>query len=205
MKTGLLVLMTALSVAVALYGWALIMPDSPVQNEGMMHHLTERPLGMYLHFGFGPLALALGGFQFFAGLRRRLPMLHHWVGRTYVLACMLSAIGGIWLAIGTDNGMVARVGFLLLGIAWIITTGFGYLRARGRQFADHQAWMMRSFSLTFGAVTLRIYLGLSLGVMGLPFATAYPAIAYLAWIPNLMFAEWLVRRKAAPRVAAGAA
>jgi len=205
MKNSLLVLMTILSVAVALYGWALIWPDSPVQNAGMAHHLAERPVGMYLHFGFGPLALALGGFQFFARLRNRLPRLHRWVGRTYAMACMLSAIGGIWLAIGTDNGMVARVGFLLLGIAWIITTGFGYLRARGRQFAEHQEWMMRSFSLTFGAVTLRIYLFLGLGVMGLPFTTAYPVIAYISWLPNLLFAEWLIRRKSVRRIAVGAA
>ncbi|MFC4349417.1 DUF2306 domain-containing protein [Kordiimonas lipolytica] len=205
MKTGMLVLMTILSVLVALYGWALIWPDSPVQNAGMAHHLAERPVGMYLHFGFGPLALAIGGLQFFARLRTRLPALHRWVGRTYVLACMLSAVGGIWLAIGSDNGPVAQLGFLLLGIAWIITTGFGYLRARGRQFADHQVWMMRSFSLTFGAVTLRIYLFLALGMMGLSFEVAYPAIAYISWVPNLLFAEWLLRRQATPRVAVGAA
>lgn len=205
MKTTLLILMTILSVAVALYGWALIMPGSPVQNAGMAHHFIERPVGMYLHFGFGPLALAIGGFQFFAGLRTWLPRLHRWVGRTYALACMLSAIGGIWLAIGTDNGTAAQVGFLMLGIAWIVTTGFGYLRARGRRFTEHQEWMKRSFSLTFGAVTLRIYLGLSLGVMGLPFETAYPVIAYISWIPNLMVAEWLIRRKAARRGTIGAA
>jgi len=205
MKTGMLVLMTILSVLVALYGWALIWPDSPVQNAGMAHHLAERPVGMYLHFGFGPLALAIGGFQFFARLRTRMPALHRWVGRTYALACMLSAIGGIWLAIGSDNGPVAQVGFLLLGIAWIVTTGTGFLRARAREFGAHKEWMMRSFSLTFGAVTLRIYLFLALGVMGLPFEVAYPAIAYISWVPNLIFAEWLVRRKQRGALAAGAA
>ncbi|WP_286829673.1 MULTISPECIES: DUF2306 domain-containing protein [Kordiimonas] len=206
MKTILIILMTILSVAVALYGWALIWPDSPIQNDGMAHHLADRPLAMYLHFGFGPLALAIGGFQFFNRLRARAPKLHRWVGRTYVTACMLSAVGGIWLGFGSDAGVVAQVGFLGLGVAWVVTTGYGFLTARARRFQDHKRWMTRSFALTFAAVTLRLYLPLSLGVMGLPFGTAYPVIAYACWIPNLLVAEWLVRRKGVrSAVAAGAA
>ncbi len=52
---------------------------------------------------------------------------------------------------------------------------------------------MRSFALT-AAITLRIYLPLSIAAR-VPFSAAYPAIAWLCWIPNLFFAEWLVRRR----------
>jgi hypothetical protein len=40
-------------------------------------------------------------------------------------------------------------------------------------------------------VTLRLYLPLS-GAIGIPFDDAYPAIAWLCWVPNLVVAEWLV-------------
>ncbi|WP_250637311.1 DUF2306 domain-containing protein [Stenotrophomonas rhizophila] len=49
---------------------------------------------------------------------------------------------------------------------------------------------MRNFSLTLAAVTLRIYLPSSM-VLGIPFDIAYPIIAWLCWLPNLLLAEWL--------------
>jgi Predicted membrane protein (DUF2306) len=48
--------------------------------------------------------------------------------------------------------------------------------------------MIRSYSLTFAAVTLRIYLPVALA-SGVPFEIAYPAIAWLCWVPNLFVAE----------------
>jgi hypothetical protein len=53
--------------------------------------------------------------------------------------------------------------------------------------------MVRNFSLTFAAVTLRLYLPIS-GVAGVPFEVAYPIIAWIAWVPNLIVAEWWFNR-----------
>ena len=61
--------------------------------------------------------------------------------------------------------------------------------------------MIRSWSLTFAAVTLRIYIPVSV-VLGIRFELAYPAIAWLAWVPNLLVAELYLRATApGPRVA----
>ena len=30
---------------------------------------------------------------------------------------------------------------------------------------------------------------------GVPFEVAYPAIAWLCWVPNLLVVEWLLRRQ----------
>ena len=54
--------------------------------------------------------------------------------------------------------------------------------------------MVRNFSLTFAAVTLRVYLGLFF-VAGVPFELFYPFVAWLAWVPNLLIAEWLFNRR----------
>ncbi len=53
--------------------------------------------------------------------------------------------------------------------------------------------MVRNFALTFAAVTLRLYLPAS-AVVGVEFELAYAAIAWLCWIPNLVFAELLFNR-----------
>jgi hypothetical protein len=40
---------------------------------------------------------------------------------------------------------------------------------------------------------LRIYVPLS-GPLGIDFLTAYQAIGWLCWVPNLLVAEWIIRR-----------
>ena len=52
--------------------------------------------------------------------------------------------------------------------------------------------MMRSFALTLAAVTLRLYLPISV-VMGFTYAQAYPVISFLAWVPNLIIIEIAIR------------
>jgi hypothetical protein len=75
----------------------------------------------------------------------------------------------------------------------LFTTVRGFLLIRAGNDIDHRAWMIRSYSLTFAAVTLRIYLPLSLAA-GMSFDVAYPAIAWLCWVPNIIVAERLVAR-----------
>ena len=57
----------------------------------------------------------------------------------------------------------------------------------------HRRWMIRSYALTAAAITLRLYLPL-LSHLGIPFDMSYPVVAWLCWVPNLLFAEWLCRR-----------
>jgi hypothetical protein len=82
-------------------------------------------------------------------------------------------------------------------------TSQGWLTARARRFDEHRRWMIRSFALTFAAVTLRIYMPLS-GLMHLDMDQAYRAIAWLAWVPNLILAELYLRRSASSRLQAAA-
>ena len=90
-----------------------------------------------------------------------------------------------------NGGLVAKVGFGLLGVVWTISTLMAYQRIRSGAIAKHQIWMIRSYALTFAAVTLRVYIPASM-VSGLSFDVAYPAIAWFAWVPNLIIAEWLI-------------
>lgn len=57
------------------------------------------------------------------------------------------------------------------------------LLARTNGSACHRAGL--------AAVTLRIYLPFGIA-SGMPFEEAYPAIAWLCWVPNLIVAEWLI-------------
>jgi predicted membrane protein DUF2306 len=59
--------------------------------------------------------------------------------------------------------------------------------------AAHREWMTRSYALTFGGVMLMVWVPI-FGAMGIDFTTGYIVVAWLAWIPNLMVAQWIIDR-----------
>lgn len=56
------------------------------------------------------------------------------------------------------------------------------------RYAAHGRWMMRSYALTFAAVTLRLCLAF-LPALAIDFVTGYRAIAFLSWVPNFLIVE----------------
>jgi hypothetical protein len=180
---------------VAVASWRFIVFGVEASMAFMLYHAEQRPLFFFAHVGFAPLALLLMPFQFWAGLRSRRPYLHRWIGRAYAIAVLFSGVGGLLMAIKTNSGPVAGLGFGLLAVAWLGTTARGIWLARARLIAEHRVWMIRSAALTFAAVTLRLYIPLSQG-MGWPIDTSYIVIAWACWVPNLLLVEvWLKRGK----------
>lgn len=190
--------MAVLSIAVSLYAIALLL--RPVLRPEFLQ-TSPVPLMVFVHLAGGGLALGLGPFQFLASLRARRPTLHRWLGRVYVAAILAGGVAGLVLARFSQGGMVAHTGFGLLALAWLYTTGSAFLSIRRGAVTAHRLWMMRSFALTLAAVTLRIYLPVSL-IAGLSFESAYPVIAWACWVPNLLVAEWTISRRARLRAVA---
>jgi uncharacterized membrane protein len=147
------------------------------------------PIALYAHLAGGALALGIGPWQFNTRLRDRAVKVHRWMGRSYVVAVLVGGVGALALATLSQEGLVTHAGFGLLAVLWLTTTLQAYRHIRRRHLEVHREWMMRSYSLTFAAVTLRIYLVVS-EVMGIPFEEAYQAISWLCWVPNLVVAEW---------------
>jgi hypothetical protein len=185
------VLMVLLSLGIAAYAAALL-PDTPMRSSFVVALLAERPISTLAHFGGCSLALAMGGFQLHPALRRRFTAVHRWMGHLYVLGVALGGSAGLYMAWHANGGATGKLGFGLLAIGWLVSTAMGYASIRARQQQAHRRWMIRSFALTFAAVTLRLYIPAS-QALGIPFETAYPVIAWLCWVPNLLVAELFVR------------
>ena len=162
----------------------------------------------YAHIVAAGIALVIGPFQFWRWLRRRHPRVHRWMGRTYLLAIAVAGLGGIAIAPLSQAGLTGLFGFSALGVLWLVTGWRAYRAIRRRDVASHRAWMIRNFALTYAAVTLRLGT-LVLILVQVPFtagkfefeaafANAYVAMAFMAWLPNLVFAEWLIRRRGLP-------
>jgi len=146
-------------------------------------------------------ALALGPLQFVRGLRARRPGVHRWTGRLYLgVGVLVGGLSGLAMAFRAYGGIPGRLGFGALAAAWLFTGLLGLRAIRAGEVGAHRRWMVRNFALTFAAVTLRLWVPLSV-VAGVPFDLAYPVIAWLCWVPNLVLAELFLLR---PRASTGA-
>ena len=151
-----------------------------------------RNLGMFLTHAFGGiLALALGPWQFWAGLRNKHLQLHRWIGRLYLFGVLVGGIGGLYLATIAYSGLPTRIGFGMLGTLWLGTGAMAYQRIRQRDIERHREWMIRNYALTFAAVTLRLWLPL-LMALGFNFLDSYITVAWFCWVPNLLVAELFI-------------
>ena len=186
-----------LSVGVAGYAvWTYVGGDvqrAPV-HPAMVAVFKEHRALITTHAAAAALALLLGPFQFLDRLRAARPRLHRTLGYLYlVLGVTVGGLTGLLLARHSFGGLVSHLGFGLLAVLWLFTGVMAVLAAKARRFADHRTWMSRNFALTFAAVTLRLYLPLGF-VTGLRFEAFYPAVAWLCWVPNLLFVEWVPLR-----------
>lgn len=184
----------ALSVLIALGSLRFIVVGlEEAFGDGFLHHIEARRVMFVLHVGMSPIALAIGAVQFLPKFRAQSINRHRWIGRTYALSILLGGISGMVLAIHMTTGLVASVGFFLLAMAWLVSTGIAVKHAIAREISQHREWMIRSFALTLSAVTLRIYLS-GFFAAGYEYEVASPWLGWICWVPNLIVAEWWIRR-----------
>jgi uncharacterized membrane protein len=168
-----------------------VLPLGSLVHPDMKANFVAHPIGIYGHIGGAALALLLGPFQFSARLRGAALNVHRWIGRVYLgIGGVGIGVFGLYVSQFAFGGAVARFGFAALAMCWLYSGARAYLAIRRRAIQKHRKWMVRNFALTFAAVTLRIYLPVS-NVVGIDFAVAYPIIAWLCWVPNLLVAEWV--------------
>ncbi|MFB6892249.1 DUF2306 domain-containing protein [Kitasatospora sp. NPDC056327] len=177
---------------------------------GLASTYADRPfpvqIAFYVHIITAGLALAVGPFQFAGAIRERLPRVHRWIGRGYVTAVGLGAAAGLVMSFFNSVAFAGFFGFGSLAVLWGWTTYRGYRAARAGDFAAHRAWMIRSFALTFAAPTLRLWFGVLIllqvlaggGDVERMVGQAYAAVPFLCWLPNIVAAELMIRRRGLP-------
>lgn len=186
-------LMAALSLYVVVYAVVVYtaLPLGSLLNAQMQATYVAHSIGIYGHIFGAVVALVLGPLQFSTRLRNARPNVHRWTGRVYLgIGVLCGGVFGLYMSQHAYGGPVARAGFATLALCWLYSGARAYLAIRRGAIQKHRKWMVRNFSLTFAAVTLRIYMPLS-SVLGIDFDTAYPVVAWIAWVPNLLVAEWV--------------
>ncbi|WP_158856072.1 DUF2306 domain-containing protein [Lunatibacter salilacus] len=193
---GLILLLAVPAIGVGLYPLLYFLID---RNFGLLqskeHLLLQDPywnIGFYTHIIFGGIALLVGWIQFVEKWRNSSLVLHRTIGRIYLFSVLLSSVGGIYIGFYATGGLIPSVGFISLGVLWLLTTYLGYSFIRRKRINGHRKWMIYSYALTFAAVTLRIWLPL-LSILFGEFLIAYKITAWLSWVPNLVVAYFINR------------
>jgi uncharacterized membrane protein len=153
-----------------------------------------KPVAMALHMLSGGMALAVASFQLLLIKIQSSVRWHRVLGWIYGAAVLMSGFAAFALFGSSIGGLNADLGFSLLSAAWLLATVRAIQHARNQNWDAHQWWMIRSFSLCFAAVTLRIYLG-AFFALGVPFEQFYTALAWLCWVPNLVVVEWFLLKR----------
>lgn len=148
----------------------------------------------YMHIIAGGIALLIGWIQFSAAFRNKYLTLHKTIGKIYIISVLLSSVAGMYIAFYATGGWVTSLAFITLDVIWFYATTMAFIAVKKGEINKHQNFMIYSYAATFGAVTLRIWLPLTTLLLG-NFFKAYPIAAWLAFIPNMIAAYFIVKKK----------
>jgi hypothetical protein len=182
------------------------MSELAASGQGLARHYAEQPgwiqATLVVHASAGGLAMLLVPLQLLRPLRRRFARLHRAAGRLLVGLILVSATGGLVIAQVSYAGLVGTVGFSMLAVAWATSAVLAARTAIGGDAAGHRAWTIRVVALTYAAVMLRLWVGVWIGIEApasdaeaqAAFDRAYIWTPFVCWVPNLILAEWVIRR-----------
>jgi len=145
------------------------------------------------HIVCGGLALLVGPFQFWSGLRRRFMLIHRWTGRLYLVGVLAGGSAAFYLVSQTERGALFGLSLGAQGVAWWVTSGLAYLAIQRGDVRRHKEWVVRSYIVTLAFVTFRG--SEELGILRILGRQPVIALIWLSWTVPLLAAELFIQRR----------
>lgn len=188
---------THLAALQALFDWdatAAAYEDARTHITAISERFRTHRVVSLAHVGGGVVVLLLGGLQFVHRLRRRLPRLHRWSGRTLLVATAITGISGLYLGVSVPYaGLAEALPTLLFGTLFLLFVVRAYQAARCGEYPRHREWMIRMFSLAAGVGTIRL-VGFGLVSAGMGLRELIGWSFALGWVISLLVAEWWIHQ-----------
>ena len=178
----------------------------PVRNDAAFLQIKQQYIGIthwrlafWVHVSTSMIPLLAGFTQFAPWVLKRSPGVHRAMGRVYVITvCFVTGPASLIMAFYANGGITSRVAFATLALLWLGTTAMGWRTVMQRKWQRHREWMIRSYALTLSAITLRAWKYVIVLAFEPHPMDVYRIVAWLGFVPNLLIAEWLIRRAHKP-------
>ncbi|MFK8030491.1 MAG: DUF2306 domain-containing protein [Gammaproteobacteria bacterium] len=139
-------------------------------------------------------AIIIGGgpLQLIPGVRNRFPTFHRWLGRSYLVAAVSSAIAGLYMTWTRSplGDVITQIGISGDGVLIIVFAAFAVHHAMGRRFKAHRQWALRLFLVASAVWFYRV------GLMGWAMLTGGIGVEWETltgpYIYFLTFAQYLL-------------
>jgi len=147
----------------------------------------------YIHVYTSIFAILAGFTQFSDTLKIKQRKLHARMGWLYIVIVLLfAAPSGLYIGIYANGGIPSQISFVLLAVLWFSFTLIALKRIQSKNYLSHKYFMIRSFSLTLSAITLRFWKYIIVYLFHPRPMDVYLIVAWLGWILNLLIAEIII-------------
>jgi hypothetical protein len=158
-------------------------------------------IGIGIHYFMGAVLVLAWPILLSQRIRARHRTVHRWTGRVYVAAGLLAGAGGMAFILARHDGGASHVAFAIWGGVMMLSATMAFVHARARRIELHRAWAIRLFAMVLGSwlfdIEYRAWRDLA-GGAGIGSGGSYGpfdyAILYLFFVPNLLVAEYFIRK-----------
>jgi len=143
------------------YGMTALRGDLHSWNKHLAHGYIPGDMAgnamLIGHIVAAVLITLSGAAQFMPVIRRRVPRLHRWNGRIFIVTSFGLSLAGLYLLIarGGPVTVAQQIGTFLLGVLLIGCAAMAWRTALRRDFVSHRRWALRLFLLASSAIFLR--------------------------------------------------
>jgi hypothetical protein len=86
----------------------------------------SREAGLLIHIAAMVVAVLMGPLQFVRSFREEHRHVHRTMGKVYLLAGTIGALGGLYMSFFSYGGAITGVSFFLLGVGVLTTNAMGF-------------------------------------------------------------------------------
>ena len=159
-------------------------------------HIIWWKIAFYTHV-FSVILVLLAGFtQFSDFILKEHRAVHKLMGKIYAYDILFINFPAAMIMAVYANGLLpGKTAFVILDCLWFWFTYKAVAAIKKRDIKSHKQYMVRSYALTLSAVTLRLWKLVISAFIIIDPVHLYMIDAWMGFVPNLLFAEWLIRTK----------
>ena len=169
---------------------------------GFIEGDTLGNLASLTHVLLAAIIIGGGPLQLIPAVRQRFPTFHRWLGRSYLLAAVLSSVAGLYMTWTRSpiGDVISKLGISVDGILILVFAALAVRYAMARRIAEHRRWALRLFMVASAVWFFRVGLmgwAMLTGGIGIDWETFTGPFLYVLgfaqYLLPLAMLEWYFR------------